>query len=114
MSALLYFLLWGGFFFLMMRFGCGAHVMGHGHRHAGIAPDTDGSPANKSVPAKAIDPVCGMDIETAGARTSAHDGKVYYFCSQNCREKFEASPAAYLAGKANQAQSMESRHEHHL
>ena len=35
MSTLVYFLIWGGFFFVMMRFGCGAHIMGHtkNHRH---------------------------------------------------------------------------------
>ncbi len=34
MNSLIYFLIWGGLFFLMMRFGCGAHVMGHGHGHS--------------------------------------------------------------------------------
>ena len=34
MQTLVYFLVWGAFIFFMMRFGCGAHVMG-GHRHAG-------------------------------------------------------------------------------
>jgi len=86
MQTLIYFLLWGGFFFMMMRFGCGAHIMGHGHPHAGI--------------------------ETVGARTFAYRGNVYHFCSQNCREKFEASPQTYLAGKANRPLTMESRHEH--
>ena len=35
MSTLVYFLIWGGFFFVMMRFGCGSHIMGHSknHRH---------------------------------------------------------------------------------
>ena len=35
MSTLVYFLIWGGIFFLIMRFGCGAHIMGHSknHRH---------------------------------------------------------------------------------
>ena len=33
MSTLVYFLIWGGFFFVMMRFGCGAHIMGHGRNH---------------------------------------------------------------------------------
>ena len=35
MSTLVHFLIWGGFFFVMMRFGCGAHIMGHSknHRH---------------------------------------------------------------------------------
>jgi hypothetical protein len=26
-------LFWAGMFFVMMRFGCGAHIMGHGHHH---------------------------------------------------------------------------------
>ena len=41
MPTYLYFLLWGAFFFMMMRFGCGAHIMGHGHghRHGGTKPD---------------------------------------------------------------------------
>lgn len=30
MQTLMYFLIWGAFIFVMMRFGCGAHVMGHG------------------------------------------------------------------------------------
>ena len=33
MEALLYFVFWAGLVFLMMRLGCGAHVMGHGHGH---------------------------------------------------------------------------------
>ena len=39
MPTYLYFLLWGAFFFVMMRFGCGAHIMGHGHRRDGSTPD---------------------------------------------------------------------------
>lgn len=30
MSALFYLLIWAAVIFLMLRFGCGAHVMGHG------------------------------------------------------------------------------------
>ena len=37
MGMLLYLFLSAGFFFVMMRFGCGAHVMGHGqHRSHGV------------------------------------------------------------------------------
>ena len=41
MPTHLYFLLWGVFFFMMMRVGCGAHIMGHGHghRHGENKPD---------------------------------------------------------------------------
>ena len=33
MTSILYFLFWAGLFVVLMRFGCGAHVMGHGHHH---------------------------------------------------------------------------------
>jgi uncharacterized membrane protein YraQ (UPF0718 family)/YHS domain-containing protein len=44
----------------------------------------------------AKDPVCGMQVEKAhpGA-TSVHDGGTVYFCSDHCREKYDAkAPAA--------------------
>ena len=52
MPTYLYFLLWGAFFFVMMRFGCGAHIMGHGHghRHSGNKPDDASSNADPNVP----------------------------------------------------------------
>jgi hypothetical protein len=39
LSNFWYYLLWAGAFFLMMRFGCGAHIMGHGHHHEGHDQD---------------------------------------------------------------------------
>ena len=39
MEALLYFLLWGGLFFVLMRFGCGSHVTGHQHGKSEQAGD---------------------------------------------------------------------------
>ncbi len=48
--------------------------------------------------AQAIDPVCGMTVDTATAQWShEHDGATFYFCSPNCRAKFIAEPAKYLA-----------------
>jgi len=39
------------------------------------------------------DPVCGMDVDPAGAAGSEeHSGNSYYFCSKGCLEKFRASP----------------------
>jgi uncharacterized protein len=39
----------------------------------------------------AIDPVCGMQVEAANAAArSEHDGQTYWFCSDGCRERFEA------------------------
>lgn len=40
-------------------------------------------------PAEAIDPICGMTVNVAGARHQAEvGGKAYYFCCAGCRTKF--------------------------
>ena len=45
-----------------------------------------------------MDVVCGMmvDTDTAAAR-STFDGTMYYFCTVECRDLFEANPARYTA-----------------
>ena len=97
MQTVLYLLLWAGLFFVMMRFGCGAHIMGHGgHGHRG---SHEGSRDRLQEPAIAIDPVCGMTAATPGAKSSIYRGKAYYFCSTPCREKFEAAPQQFLGEK---------------
>ncbi len=114
MPGLLSFLLFAGFFYLMMRFGCGAHVMGHGHSQngSGDAGKRDGIRNLKWLPpATDVDPVCGKSVQTAGAKSSVHDGTVYYFCSRDCREIFEAAPTQYVDQHANpQHPPMEHSH----
>jgi YHS domain-containing protein len=116
MQTLGYFLIWGAFIFFMMRFGCGAHVMGHGHSHhhdngnPGTLPSV--GVVGWTPPAKDIDPVCGMTIDTAGSKSTVLDGHVYHFCSQDCREKFEASPKSYTSGAVRPTLNMEHTHEH--
>jgi Cu+-exporting ATPase len=48
--------------------------------------------------AMAKDPVCGMtvDEDRAGAR-SEYQGQTFYFCSQDCKNKFDKSPETYAA-----------------
>jgi uncharacterized membrane protein YraQ (UPF0718 family)/YHS domain-containing protein len=46
------------------------------------------------------DPVCGMKVDRGKALTAQHDGRAYYFCSQHCRERFEASPDDHAGGGA--------------
>ncbi len=111
MNALLYFLLWAGLIFLMMRFGCGAHVMGHGHGNAKRGHgDREAEAAAKGLlwipPAKDIDPVCGKTVSTDEAKPSVHSGSVYYFCSRECREIFEAAPDQYVGLHANAPHSL--------
>ncbi len=105
MEALVFFALWAGVIFLMMRFGCGAHVLGHGR---GTTQPGDGAASTPSAdlrwvpPKKDIDPVCGKTVQTGTARSSVHDGYVYYFCSRECREVFEAAPDVYVGKGATQ------------
>jgi Cu+-exporting ATPase len=43
------------------------------------------------------DPVCGMGVDPrAAAHQAKHEGRVYFFCSADCRAKFLANPAKYL------------------
>lgn len=107
-ETLIYFLLWAVLIVAMMRFGCGAHVLGHSrHRHGRSSPSGD---VRWIPPEKDTDPVCGMTVETAKARSSVYGGYVYYFCSQDCRDKFEASPADFAKGPATTSRPMEHVH----
>jgi len=36
----------------------------------------------------AKDPVCGMEVDESKALKSEKEGKVYFFCSKNCQDKF--------------------------
>lgn len=99
MEALPYFVFWGALIFLMMRFGCGAHVMGHGHNHRKSKTNASPDHADKvrwTPPVKDIDPVCEKEISTKLAKPSVYAGRVYYFCSRECREVFEAAPHLYV------------------
>jgi YHS domain-containing protein len=103
----LYFFLWAGAFFVMMRFGCGAHVMGHGHHHGSSGgPPEGGHPR----PVQSVDPVCGMTVETKEAKTALYEGQAFYFCSAKCRDKFEAAPQTFVKGGDHAAAGMEHHH----
>lgn len=101
METVAYLLFWALLFFFMMRFGCGAHIMGHGHhghqRHGNESGD------RIQEPAMAVDPVCGMTIDTQGAKSSLYRGKAYYFCSATCRDKFEATPQQWIGVEPSKA-----------
>ena len=48
----------------------------------------------------AIDPVCGMEVDDRTTKDKAtHEGQAYFFCSQDCRDEFEASPQDYIGGE---------------
>jgi P-type Cu+ transporter len=42
------------------------------------------------------DPVCGMQVDEANAAgESTYRDQVFYFCSQQCKQKFEENPENY-------------------
>ena len=84
MEGLLSLLVFAGLFYLMMRFGCGAHMI-HGHG-GGQHQSTDNHK----------DPVCGMDVDPSEGYGKVHKGALYRFCSRSCLDKFENDPDQYL------------------
>ena len=98
MEALIYFAIWAGLIFLMMRLGWGAQIMGHDQRQTRVEPGSTGASERRWVPpATDRDPVCGKRVATDKAKPSVHDGRVYYLCSRDCRAIFEAAPHLYTA-----------------
>ncbi|MEY4720738.1 MAG: hypothetical protein RIQ46_463 [Pseudomonadota bacterium] len=50
-----------------------------------------------AVPARAVDPVCGMTVDPAASPHHArHGGQDFHFCSASCLKKFKAEPARWL------------------
>lgn len=47
-----------------------------------------------------LDPVCGMAVDSKSAAdshlTSKYKGATYYFCQQDCKRQFDASPADFV------------------
>jgi YHS domain-containing protein len=71
---------------LLMLYRWDTYAGGHCHAHAaptGAAPATD--------------PVCGMAVDPATAKSAEHAGTTYRFCSPGCRKTFTKDPATYLA-----------------
>lgn len=58
-------------------------------------------PRATATPTLAVDPVCGMKIDTAGAvGTSLYKGEMYHFCSRGCETKFDNAPEHYAGAAA--------------
>jgi YHS domain-containing protein len=108
------FTLFAGALLMMMRFsGFGAHAFGHAHTHSGSGSDSGHAAPGRGQSVSAdrdVDPVCGMTVDKASAKTAVHEGQVYYFCSQSCREKFEAVPASYAKAAAPASHGAGHRH----
>jgi Cu+-exporting ATPase len=66
------------------------------------------SAAARRGPAPPKDPVCGMQVDpldtAVSGRALHHEGATYYFCADECRDRFRQDPARYVrAGKGPDA-----------
>jgi YHS domain-containing protein len=84
LSSLLLFAL---FFYFMMRFGCGAHRVHGKHDHG--QKEGENNQAD-------VDPVCGMEIDSAEGYGKMHNHQLYRFCSRKCLDKFDENPGQYV------------------
>ncbi|MFI5286182.1 MAG: XdhC family protein [Candidatus Dormibacteria bacterium] len=58
-------------------------------------------PAPEALVGFAVDPVCGMTVDTKdSAHTAIHDGQTYFFCCSGCREQFVAEATRFLRAVA--------------
>jgi len=100
MEGLITFLLFGALFFVMMRFGCGAHVHG-GHGGHGGQRGAEGhaahGPGGGGVSTGSKDPVCGMEVAEGQGYGKTHGGQAFRFCSRRCLNQFESNPEQYVA-----------------
>ena len=113
MESLVYYLFWAGFVFLLLHFQRRTHAMGEGHgQHGTPEQGLERNPKQLgwTAPTTAVDPVCGKTVQTSAAKSSVNDGAVHYFCSRECRERFEVGPELYL-GQTPEAPPQEMIHD---
>ena len=97
MDGLLSFLLFGVFFYLMMRFGCGSHMVHGGHGGHG----SEGHAGHNTQQGSAKDPVCGMDVESGQGYSEIYKGHEYRFCSKKHLDQFDVDPARYISAEGS-------------
>jgi len=113
-ASFIWFLAIGALFYFMMKYGSGC-CGGHGHSdHGEHHPDSDAKhggrehsaghhdmqrqgeeDTNRSTAGK--DPVCGMEVNGKfSTLTSEYLGRTFYFCSGQCKKRFDLYPDKYI------------------
>jgi YHS domain-containing protein len=87
---------WGGPLQAAWSLGQSGAPVGDGtHEH-----DSHGAHDHAAPSTTAIDPVCGMTVDIAGALAKelhlVHDGVDHYFCGKGCKLEFGDNPARFL------------------
>jgi YHS domain-containing protein len=75
--------------------------MHHGGYRGAVIYASARTPTEREVTTMATDPVCGMSVDekSAPVRTT-YAGQTYYFCSNECFQKFNANPKTYAKVQA--------------
>jgi len=80
-------------------FGFAVLVASLTYRHfsGDIQPYIDHVIAQKPATLGTVDPVCGMEVDSAKAAAKIdYEGKTYFFCNAGCLEAFIREPSRYL------------------
>ena len=85
MDRIFSFLLFAGLFYVMMRFGCGAHAV-HGHHHHHGQGESG---------ALVKDVVCGMEVVPDTGYSEKYRSREYRFCFRKCLDQFDANPQQF-------------------
>jgi YHS domain-containing protein len=73
------------------------HVAAHTHAEHAQAEQSEHDHHAHAEEGMAIDPVCGMKVKKEDAKfTHVHNGKTYYFCMEECKDKFVKAPGNYI------------------
>ena len=109
MDMLVYFVLWAVLIWLMSR-AVIVWLMSQHLEASNGASESSNLRLRWVPPVKDADPVCGKMVTTDKAKPSVYGGNVYYFCSRECREVFEAAPNLYLGNGDADQQNLEHSH----
>ena len=90
MEGVLWLLFYAAFFYFMMRYGCGAHMV-----HGGHGGHTGHEAGHETGPAGTKDPVCGMEVTPDAGYSRVYQGRQYRFCSRSCLDRFDAEPSRF-------------------
>ena len=73
----------------------------------GCSEKKEEAAADQPVETKMVkDVVCNMDVDPSKSTITAdYEGKKYYFCAEECKEKFVANPSQY-------AMASKDEHDH--
>ncbi|MGB6864611.1 MAG: YHS domain-containing protein [Candidatus Aminicenantaceae bacterium] len=74
------------------------HAAEHAHaEHAHAEHAVHDHQAHAEENGMAVDPVCGMKLKKEDAKfTHVHNDKTYYFCTEECKDKFVKAPGNYI------------------